>query len=101
MARFAIVRSAIFSLFFFFFFISQSSPSTLPAQVMYVGRVHIKSCIDIFQNGKNPHYTENIYSGGLNVLLGRSGHSTVEINCFFTMSGLKYHNLYMCIEAQT
>jgi hypothetical protein len=61
----------------------------------------IKSYIDIFRNGKNPHYTENIYSFGLNVLLDRSGHSTVEIICFFIMSALKYHNLYMCIKAQT
>jgi hypothetical protein len=36
----------------------------------------------------------------MNVLLDRSGHSTVEIICFFIMSGLKYHNLYMCIKAQ-
>jgi hypothetical protein len=42
-----------------------------------------KSYINIFRNGKNPHYTENIYSCGLNVLLDRSGHSTVEIICFF------------------
>jgi hypothetical protein len=61
----------------------------------------IKSYINIFRNGKNPHYTENIYSCGLNVLLYRSVHSTVEIICFFIMSGLKYHNLYMCIKAQT
>jgi hypothetical protein len=37
----------------------------------------------------------------LNVVLDRSGHGTVEIICFFIMSGLKYHNLYMCIKAQT
>jgi hypothetical protein len=61
----------------------------------------VKSYINIFRNGKNPHYTENIYSCGLNVLLDRSGHSTVEIIYFFIMSGLKYHNLYMCIKAQT
>jgi hypothetical protein len=47
------------------------------------------------------HTTQkNIYSCGLNVLLGRSGQSTVEIMCFFIMSGLKYHNLYKCIKAQ-
>jgi hypothetical protein len=72
--------------------------------------IHVKShsysvlsriYINIFRNGKNPHYTENIYSCGLNVLLDRSGHSTGEIICFFIMSGLKYHNLYMCIKAQT
>jgi hypothetical protein len=63
--------------------------------------VSYNSYINIFRNGKNPHYTENIYSCGLNVLLDRSGHSTAEIICFFIMSGLKYHNLYMCIKAQT
>jgi hypothetical protein len=65
------------------------------------GAFPFKSHINIFRNGKNPHYTENIYSCGLNVLLDRSGHSTVEIISFFIMSGLKYHNLYMCIKAQT
>jgi hypothetical protein len=56
----------------------------------------IKSYIDIFRNGKNPHYTENIYSCGLNVLLDPSGHSIVEIICFFIMSGLKYHPTASC-----
>jgi hypothetical protein len=46
-----------------------------------------------FRNVKNPHYTENMFSSGLNILLDCSGHSTVEKVCFFIMSGLKYHSL--------
>jgi hypothetical protein len=65
----------------------------------------LKSYIDIFRNGKNPHYTENMYSCGLNVLLDRSGHSTVEIVCFFIACHIviiacheyifKYFNLFI------
>jgi hypothetical protein len=36
----------------------------------------ITSYINIFQNVKNPHYTEKIYIDVVNVLLDRSGHST-------------------------
>jgi hypothetical protein len=38
-----------------------------------------KSYIDIFRNGKNPHYTENIYSCGLNVFLDLNVHFPLSI----------------------
>jgi hypothetical protein len=59
------------------------------------------SCISIYFKTIRTHTTQkNIYSCGLNVLLDCSGHSTVEIICFFIMSVLKYHNIYKCIKAQ-
>jgi hypothetical protein len=45
------------------------------------------SRISIYFETLRTHTTQkNIYSCGLNVLLDRSGHSTVEIICFFIMS---------------
>jgi hypothetical protein len=56
------------------------------------------SCISLyFRNVKNPHYTENMLSCGLNVLLDRFGHSTVEIVCFFIMSGPKPQHPESCV----
>jgi hypothetical protein len=49
----------------------------------------------IFETVRTHTTQKYIFSCGLNVILDRSGHSTVEIICFFIVSGLKYHSIHV------
>jgi hypothetical protein len=75
-------------------FFSKTKKKTRRCRIVNVAYCQRLSRISIFfRNVKNPHYTENMFCCGLNVLLDCSGHSTVVIVFAFIVSGLKYHSL--------